>query len=57
MVTRNGDDALVRHILKIPQITEPEVKETSDELDSIRTQLIAGTMSFGEAINKVSTSD
>src|SRR6202012_1616247 len=40
MVSRNGDDALVRHILKIPQITEPEVDETMQKLDSIRTDLV-----------------
>jgi peptidyl-prolyl cis-trans isomerase SurA len=57
MVTRNGDDALIRHILKIPQITDPEVKQSSDELDSVRAQLIAGTISFGEAINKIAPAD
>jgi peptidyl-prolyl cis-trans isomerase SurA len=50
MISRNGDDARVRHILKIPQITQPELDETSARLDSIRTQLVAGTMGFGEAI-------
>ena len=50
MVSRNGDDALVRHILKIPQITDPEVDATKLQLDSIRSALIAGTYSFGEAI-------
>ncbi len=50
MVSRNGDEALVRHILKIPQITDPEVNEVSTQLDSIRAQLIAGNMGFGEAV-------
>lgn len=50
MVSRNGDEAIVRHILKIPQITEPEIKEVSNILDSVRMQLVAGTMGFGEAI-------
>src|SRR5262249_9028004 len=54
MVSRNGDDAIVRHILKIPQITQPEIKEVSNLLDSIRTQLIAGSMGFGEAIARLS---
>ena len=54
MVSRNGDDAIVRHILKIPAITEPEIKAVSDILDSIRIQLIAGTMGFGEAIARFS---
>jgi peptidyl-prolyl cis-trans isomerase SurA len=54
MVSRNGDDALVRHILRIPQITEPEINEASAKLDSIRNQLIAGTYGFGEAVAKFS---
>ena len=51
LVSRNGDDALVRHILKIPQVTQPEVDETKAKLDSIRNQLVAGTISFGEAVS------
>jgi peptidyl-prolyl cis-trans isomerase SurA len=57
MVSRNGDDAVVRHILKIPQITQPEIDETVAQLDSIRAQLIAGTLSFGEALAKNTPSD
>ncbi|MBS1660267.1 MAG: peptidylprolyl isomerase, partial [Bacteroidetes bacterium] len=57
MVSRNGDDAIVRHILKIPQVTQAEVDETSAQLDSIRTDLIAGNMSFGYAVNKYTPSD
>jgi len=54
MVSRNGDDAIVRHILKMPQITDPEIKEVSAQLDSIRNLLVAGTMGFGEAIARFS---
>lgn len=57
MVSRNGDDAVVRHILKIPQITQPEIDETTAQLDSIRTQLMDGSISFGVAINKYTPSD
>jgi peptidyl-prolyl cis-trans isomerase SurA len=57
MVSRNGDDALVRHILKIPQITQPEIDETSAQLDSIRAQLLAGSLAFGAAISKYTPSD
>lgn len=52
MVTRSGDDATIRHILKIPQITEDELNEASGKLDSVRAKLIAGTISFGEAVSK-----
>lgn len=51
MVSRNGDDAVVRHILKIPQITQPEVDETSKQLDSIRTVLLNNTIPFGTAVS------
>jgi peptidyl-prolyl cis-trans isomerase SurA len=54
LVSRAGDEAVVRHILKIPPVTDEEIKEASDKLDSVRTKLIAGTMSFGEAVNKYS---
>ena len=57
MVSRNGDDAVVRHILKIPQITQPEIDETTTLLDSIRAQLVAGTLGFGEAIIKNTPAD
>lgn len=54
MVNRAGDDATVRHILKIPPITDEEIKSASDRLDSVRSKLIAGTTSFGEAVAKYS---
>jgi peptidyl-prolyl cis-trans isomerase SurA len=54
LISRNGDDAVVRHILRIPQITEPEVKEATAQLDSIRTQLISGSIGFGEAVARYS---
>jgi peptidyl-prolyl cis-trans isomerase SurA len=54
MVSRAGDDAVVRHILKIPPVTNDEVKEAMEKLDSVRSKLIAGTIGFGEAVNKYS---
>ncbi len=54
MVNRAGDDAVVRHILKIPQITKTEIKTSVQKLDSVRAKLIAGTITFGEAVNKYS---
>lgn len=54
MVSRSGDDAVIRHILRIPPVTDAEVKESIDILDSVRSKLTAGTMSFGEAVNRYS---
>ena len=52
LVSRAGDDAVVRHILLIPQVTSIEMRQGFEKLDSIRAKLIAGTIAFGEAVNK-----
>ena len=54
MVSRNGDDAVIRHILRIPQITETESQEAIVKLDSIRQQLVSGSIEFGAAVAKYS---
>jgi peptidyl-prolyl cis-trans isomerase SurA len=54
MVSRNGDDAVIRHILRIPEVTQDEVNQSVSKLDSIRSKLIVGTTSFGEAVEKYS---
>jgi peptidyl-prolyl cis-trans isomerase SurA len=54
MVSRNGDDAVVRHILRIPQITDAESAQAVAKLDSIRQILISGSIGFGEAVAKYS---
>jgi peptidyl-prolyl cis-trans isomerase SurA len=53
-VTRNGDDAVVRHILMIPPVTDDELNKTKEKLDSARSKLIAGTITWSEAISKYS---
>src|ERR1700712_1746352 len=57
MVSRNGDDAVIRHILRIPQITQPEINTATEKLDSVRHLLLAGTIGFGEAVAKYSDDD
>jgi peptidyl-prolyl cis-trans isomerase SurA len=57
MVSRAGDDAIVRHILRIPKITDDEINEGINKLDSVRAKLIAGTITFGEAVSKYSEDD
>lgn len=54
MVQRNGDDAIVRHILRIPPVTETEIEQASRKLDSIRSQIIAGNTSFNAAATRYS---
>jgi len=57
MVSRAGDDAVIRHILRIPPITEDEIDLSKQKLDSIRKEIIAGNLTFGEAVNKFSDDD
>ncbi|WP_462220418.1 peptidylprolyl isomerase, partial [Ferruginibacter sp.] len=57
LVSRSGDDATVRHILKIPQVTKIEIKEAMERLDSVRAKLITGNIQFGEAVAKYSNDD
>lgn len=57
LVSRNGDDAVVRHIIKIPQVTGIELKEGFDKLDTVRAKLIVGTMDFGTAVDKYADDD
>ena len=54
MISRSGDDATIRHILKIPQVSSIEIKQAKDRLDSVRATLIAGNLKFGEAVAKYS---
>jgi len=54
MVSRAGDDAVVRHILMIPPVTDVEVKAAMQKLDSIRNLIATGTVSFAAAVNKYS---
>lgn len=57
LVSRAGDDAVVRHILLVPQVTTVELKTATDKLDSIRNLLVSGSMAFGEAVNRFSDDD
>ncbi|MEO5781911.1 MAG: peptidylprolyl isomerase, partial [Ginsengibacter sp.] len=54
MISRAGDDASIRHILKIPQVSSIEISEAKHKLDSVRSNIMAGTMKFGEAVSKYS---
>ena len=57
LISRSGDEAVVKHILRIPPITNDEINETKLFLDSIRKEVIANRLSFGEAVNKFSDDD
>lgn len=57
MVSRAGDDAVIRHILMIPPVTDAEIKQSSQKLDSVRTLIKNGTVSFAAAVNKFTEDD
>jgi peptidyl-prolyl cis-trans isomerase SurA len=54
MVQRNGEDAIIRHILRIPPVTDEEIKQAVSKLDSVRKKIIAGTITFNAAASKFS---
>jgi peptidyl-prolyl cis-trans isomerase SurA len=52
LVQRNGDDAVIRHILRVPPVTDEEMNAGISKLDSVRANLIAGTIDFNAAAGK-----
>lgn len=57
LISRSGDDAVVKHILRIPPITIDEINDAKKLLDSVRGQIIKKKMTFNEAVNKYSDDD
>jgi peptidyl-prolyl cis-trans isomerase SurA len=54
LISRSGDEAVVRHILRIPPVTDDEINEAKAKLDTIRQKLVTKQIGFGEAVNKYS---
>jgi len=54
MVKRNGDEAVIRHILRTPPITDEETNASISKLDSVRSKIIAGIINFNQAALKYS---
>ena len=52
LVQRIGDDAVIRHILRIPPVTDIEVKAAMAKADTVRSKIIAGTISFAAAATR-----
>lgn len=57
MVERKGEQVDIRHILIIPEHTEADYVAAMHKLDSIRTLVVNGKMTFSEAVGKFSTDD
>ena len=49
---RFGDDAVVRHILRIAPVTEVEIKAAMGKADTIRSKVISGLMTFAAAATR-----
>ncbi|MBX3255119.1 MAG: peptidylprolyl isomerase [Chitinophagaceae bacterium] len=53
-VSRNGDDATVRHIFKKVPVTPEALHKTVVLLDTIRFRLVGQSLSFAEAVDRYS---
>jgi peptidyl-prolyl cis-trans isomerase SurA len=54
LLQRNGDDAVVRHILRKAPVTEEELRSGVNKLDTVRSRLVAGTLDFATAAGRYS---
>ena len=52
LVQRIGDDAVIRHILRITPVTDIEVKAAMAKADTVRSKIIAGSLSFAAAATR-----
>ncbi|MCB0695963.1 MAG: peptidylprolyl isomerase [Chitinophagaceae bacterium] len=57
MVSRKGDEADVRHILVKPELTSIDFNKALAKLDSVRTELVEGKITFEQAVGKYSTDE
>lgn len=57
MIRRMGDEAKVRHIIIIPEVTNVDLQTGIKKLDSVRAELVSGKLTFAEAVGKYSTDD
>jgi peptidyl-prolyl cis-trans isomerase SurA len=57
MVQRNGDDAIVKHILRIPPVTDAEISQVKSKLDTVRSKILSNSVGFNEAALKYSDED
>lgn len=54
LMERNGDEAMVRHILRIPPVNDEEIAAAMQKMDSVRNLLLKGTIDFNTAAGKFS---
>lgn len=54
MVSKVGDDAVVRHIVKLPPVSDGDVRLAIERADSIRAIIIKDKIPFNTAVNRFS---
>lgn len=52
MLQRKGDNVVVQHILVKPNVMTADINAATEKLDTIRANILAGKMSFTEAVVK-----
>ncbi|MEP6682839.1 MAG: peptidylprolyl isomerase [Parafilimonas sp.] len=57
MVSRAGDDAVIRHILIVPSVTDAEITAGKQKIDSIRSKIMVGNLNFNKAVDQYSEDD
>ncbi len=51
MVSRAGDDAVIRHILLLHSVSQPEINKAKSRLDSVRAAVLAGNITVEQALH------
>lgn len=49
-----GQEIDVRHIILFPEVSQDEINAARQKIDSIRTEIVAGNIAFGDAARKYS---
>lgn len=52
LISKDGDNIVVRHFLRIPPVTEETIKNAATLLDSVRAEVYKGSMDFKKAAFK-----
>ena len=54
LIAKRGDQVNVRHILITPKVSQKDLDDATNRLDSIRKEIVAGAFSFEEAAGYIS---
>ncbi|MBX9449434.1 MAG: peptidylprolyl isomerase [Taibaiella sp.] len=57
MERKGNSTATVRHILMVPAVTSVDIQEKMDYLDSVKKELEAGKITYGQAVAKLSNDE